>query len=421
MNEANITCKHCRKLKQDFSYLQQKEKEIRAKFENIQKEVEDLRLKNQLLEEENKLLKETRSTPQIIETKPKTSGQAINILSQFDSIFETQGKEITELITDRDTLVNLAFSAINLAAAQENQLNSYNQAINNMISFISDKGIPTASITQELKSLGIDATSAFDLYKRKTSIQSLIPSGIDDEELIQALESLPKAHTSTKSMEIVANFVLKQIDERKELRKQLQKEQETNKKLVDTTNQIYSYFKCNDNKKIIRKVNEMKRRLNELQQTESVPHEIAAMVIQFSTRFATDKNIKNCIKRMEKWEEDRKSGIDICQEINFMLGLLTHAGLYKSINFNDSDSVDSYLMNSKNTKIEQQSFSSVISEDDTFSKSQLEKLNESLESMQAKFSKNEVERQKFIKKHLNGQLSESASWSRICSYLLSHH
>jgi hypothetical protein len=327
-------CPHCLHLNREFLDLQGKASKLQRKIEALQDSVTSLTVKNQLLADENRLLQ--ASKPQIIQIP--TSAAALTtkysqILDDFDALFETQGHEISKLMSDRDRLSSSCFALLSVVARQESALCRYRTATTKLLSFISQSGESATTVNHEFALLGIDTTREITLLQSCHRIERVCAYGgelIQDSDVIRIVNELPMISSDGSSLETVSNWIRQQISCKSALKQEIEAERRKQNSLAKELGRIakVAHLSSDDgaiSSQLQRKIQNWQTVIRGLKATDGLLQESVNVIIQFCSRFEDDINIRCCVGRMKRWI-DNSDAIDIVQEINFVLGLLPTLG-----------------------------------------------------------------------------------------------
>jgi hypothetical protein len=321
-------CNQCQSLRRDFHVLQEKESKLREKLRSLEKSFQDVQLKNQLLEEENRLLRSRKSGEPIL-APASDSSRLSHLLDGFDSLFQSQGEEISQLISDRDRLSNLSFSSLDLISKQDSIIQKFRSAIARLLSFISEGEDSSSSIIKEFASLGIDITREIQQMQSRISIARICSGSsgepVQDDEILRLVNELPRAAHNPIILERITRYITQQISQKENLHKSLQSRNSRIRKLRNERRQLASLFAIKRSSQLIETITEKYAEFSDtidtLQGRTSILEEVMNVIVQFSNRFSSDVNVKCCVSRILRWLE-APDAVDVTQEVNFLLGLL---------------------------------------------------------------------------------------------------
>ena len=345
-SENSETCPRCQILQEENNKLRSKNEKIQTKYHKIKQDYDELLLKKELLEEQVKLLQATQqSTKTKTEENTISSTQVSKILSDFDTLLDIQGKEIYQLMTDRDKLSNICFSALSVISQQEIYLKRFQNGTQKLIQFMSSSDSSLESVIQDFATLGFDIHSIVSSVQRKMDIQLLVESlnridspPIDPNEVIRIINELPNVNLNGDSLQTVTQFILQQISAQKNLMNEIEEQKMKQHDLKNKLNSILTACKPNtisrngktqipnQNSKftvkdVINRYLEMQEAVSKVEEIKNLSRKIVQVFEAFGSRFPDNSDTQRCLMRIRFWLENPDSEIDVVQEIDFLLGL----------------------------------------------------------------------------------------------------
>ena len=255
---------------QESARIKEKYAELKEKYEKLKSECESLRVRNQILEQQSKFIdamKATAVAPQVQEDVIP-SAQVSHILEEFDSILESQGREIAQLMDDRDKLAAICFQCVTAMAK------------------IKVSAPPAAPPVAPAPSNGLDDV-----------VRELGIEGGDGD----ALKAIREYLEQQKEKSNASN--------------------EKKRKLQMKLATIYKALRSDGQMSAREAVAEIGRLKRAAKTSNKVANDVVAVFEAFCNRYPTHKETNNCQARIQSWMENHDSGIDVVQEIDFLLGM----------------------------------------------------------------------------------------------------
>ena len=256
---------------QESSRLKEKYAELKEKYEQLKSECESLRVRNQILEQQSKFIdamKATAVAPQVQEDMIP-SAQVSHVLEEFDSILESQGREIAQLMDDRDKLAAICFQCVTAMSK---------------ITVSPPPPVPVATPAPPPP-----PSNGLDEVVRELGI------GSGDGDAVKAIKEY--------------------------LEQQKEKSNEKKRKLQVKLATIYKALRSDGQMSAREAVAEIGRLKRAAKTSNKVANDVVAVFEAFCNRYPTHKETNNCQARIQSWMENHDSGIDVVQEIDFLLGM----------------------------------------------------------------------------------------------------
>jgi hypothetical protein len=297
--------------------------------QRLQQSVTDLRVKNRLLEDENQSLRASQTEAAIPPSTVQTA-KVTQLFEDFDSFFAAQGNDISALLTARDRLSTLCFTALALCSKQESLLQQFNSSLQALFNFISRGGETAASVLRSFDSIGIDCTHELELIARQAHIREFCSTGCDsvsDGEVLSVLEELARIPADRATLKKLTDFVRSQISEKRELSVKIENREADLSKIQKEIGQISDLLQIRQSKRpfpqaVARRFAALQRSAKEGAASRALLREVVNVVVHFASAFADDLNVRCCLGRVSRWLANPQA-IDIAQEISFLLGLWT--------------------------------------------------------------------------------------------------
>ena len=319
----------------EISQLKADEKKLRDQIDKLQEKIQKLEKSKTTLENENKVLKEMLLKKQ--ESLPYSSNiQNIQpFLSDFDTLLENQGNDISSLINDRDTLSKLIFQSLSIISYQDMYLKKFETSINKLFSLISNPEQNYSSLIIDFEKLGFSSLPLQELFRKVTINHFLIQNQSDDnysrneyksEEINQALKNLVKCPCDSNALNLLTQYITSNIEKRAELENQLDLEQAKSNILSKNIEDIIKAFGFKDKKnfkinKIFNAIKVLKHECREKKILEMQLNQVIQGLISYSKQFESDLSTKCIIGRIQRWSEIRHDNIDLSSEIFTLLSL----------------------------------------------------------------------------------------------------
>lgn len=404
-------CRQCQILQQENNRLRAKYEKTHEKYHTLKHDYEELILQKQLLEEQVKLLEATKSTP--MKQNPQSengipASKVSSILEDFDSILSIQSEEINKLMEDRDKLSSTCFRCLGIINKQESTLSKFQNALKKLTEFASAGEVSSESVKQEFHSLGCDISSVLSAAQRRANIEgmnellaSINAPQIDQNEVLRILSEIPNAPFDNESLQTVTEFVIQQISKQKKTILELQDERDKTRSLKSKLQTLLSSIKSDriSVKDGVAEVSRLKKGAARGSQAQSQLQRIVGVMTSFGERFPESADTERCLSRIRAWEDDTQTGVDVVQEIDFLLGLCVPTTV--------TIEVEKEMPKPETPQVDKEMIM------------QIRELKKAVGEMKQQIRNNESERQSFITAHCKKSLPLTAKWSQICEYLLS--
>lgn len=440
-------------LQQENAKLREKIAKTQTKYHKLKQDYDEILLQKELLEEQNKLLESTKQPPQKEKNTEQSipSSQVSKILSDFDTLLEMQGREITQLMNDRDKLSSICFLSLSLISQQEIFLKKFQNGTQKLIQFMSSGDSSYDSVIQDFSALGYDIQSIVNSVQRKIDVQQLVESlnrydspPIDPNEVIRIINELPNINLTGDSLQIVTQFIMQQISSQKRLISEIDEQRARFKELKEKLNQAIQACKPPGAAKfglkdLTRRYLELQEKCTKSENLEQLSRQIVEVFEAFGSRFPDNSDTQRCLMRIRFWLDNPESEVDVIQEIDFLLGLCIPSKVIDKNADNSSalsettSSVTSLIERIGITKktIQTSDFNINTNEQKnipttlqtaTFESdllSQIRLLRREVSEMKERFVNDDEERKRFIFKHFKKSIPQSTKWPQVCEYLLS--
>ena len=327
-------------LQSEISQLKIEEKKLRNEIEILQEKIQKLEKSKDLLENENKVLKEMILKENAISASSNLS--AIQpFLTDFDNLLENQGKEISTLIENRDTLSKLIFQSLSTISYQEIYLEKFKTAITKLFSLISNPEQNYSSLIIEFEKLGFSSLPLQELFRKLTIHQFIVKpqdssfssKKIYSEETNQALKNLVKSPCDSNALNKLTQYITTNIERQTELENQLEFEKAKSNTLYNNIKDIIKAFGFKDTnnfkvKKILNAIKVLKKECKEKHELEIQLNQVIQALISYAKQFDSDLSAKCLIGRIQRWSEIRYNHPDISSEILTLLNVCHQIDLF---------------------------------------------------------------------------------------------
>jgi regulator of replication initiation timing len=320
-------CPQCSAVQRDVSDLRNKESRLRKRVRALENSVSDLTLRNRILEEENQLLRASKCEP--APAAPALDAAPItHFFDDFDSLFAAQGKDISHLLSDRNRLVSLSFSALSLAATQESALHNLRSAVGKLLNFISQKGETAGNVVSDFASLGVDCGREVEIINNHFYIRDACSSAscrVGDAAVLDILRDLPSLRVERESLQKLSDFVRSQVAEKATLRLEIEKLQDTSDAFRQELVKLKSVFGIRDSQvpisaQISRKFEKLRRLAAARRGSQKLLDQLVSLLIQFAAKNSNDVNQRCPLHRLRRWTGN-PDVVDLLREVEFLLGL----------------------------------------------------------------------------------------------------
>jgi hypothetical protein len=374
-------------------------------------DLQQISLEKTMLVEENKLLGATKEIlpKQVSQERMIPASRVSHVLSEFDGLLAAQSREIAQLMDDRDKLCTVCFSSLGVINRQDLLLGKLKSSLKRM-SELDRNGESFEAVNHDMAALGFDLSAVLSTNRMESEgISELVGAqNIDSDEVVRIINEMAGLRLDSDSQQTVTAFVLQQASEIKSLTETVASEkakrQQTKGKLASLVNAIMADQRVTM-RQVIAEINQLKRCAAKLDEVAAMNQRIVEIFEQFGGRFPNVPDTERCLTRIRYWMQNRNSEVDVCQEIDFLLGMVLPG---EGGGGSDEDSGSSEIPAPKNDRIE------------TDMVRQLRQLKQTVCEMKEQSRASEEERRTFISRNLKHRLASSARWPQICEYILSH-
>jgi len=398
-------------MKSEIEKLRTKNNKYKTKYREIKKKNSDLTLQNQILEDEKRVLTEINKpyNEKVKKSVPMVETAKVSeLFSDFETIFASQSREISDLLNNKDSLSTICFKLLAIVGHQDLTIQRFYRSINKFVAYLENNNESLSSVHQDFLTLGIDLSHCLRKLEKKQYFHSILgeignhfDSKIEIEEIERVLNSIPNSEFSSESMSIVTKYLLHQIQNEK-ISKQTIRELREKYSIIETQYlDIISELPRNgnrtpDHEEAVDVIRKLKDESRVLKNVEPTLFSIIEACLAFGAKLNDDPDIQRCISRVNLWKQNGSKDVDIAQEIDFLLGLC-YIG-------------KDYLPKQQQTR------AYIPNEEDM--KSQIQQLKITVADMRQRIKDADMERLTFIQRNFNGTIPLSAQWTQICEHLI---
>lgn len=408
-------CSLSQSYRQENAKLTEKYEKLRQKYHRLKDQFDEVVLQKQLLEEQNKLLEATKPSQTSSKSAEQVipSSQVAHILEDFDGLLSSQSDEIAKLMEDRDKLSSICFKCLTAISRQEISLTRLQNGIKRLVECVTTGSVSCEAVRQDFEGIGCDVTAIMSLVQRSANVDGmnmLLASGaghnVDQGEVLRILNELPNIPFQGESLQTVTEYIMQQISKEKRMNEAMCHEKEKKRALQAKLMAVYSALKGDEKMSVrgaLMEIERLKKNCARTQTMTQTTNQIVHVFESFGSRFPKSEDTEKCLTRIRTWLENHDSGIDVVQEIDFLLGMCV--GSHRDV---EAEPVADEEKHEKKC--------SVV---DREMLAQIRELKRSVCEMKRQIRLSDTERRSFISSHCDKSLPLTAKWSQICEYLLS--
>jgi hypothetical protein len=375
-------------------------------------------LKNQLLEEENKHLQTTRTF-----AERKTSGKSeilipsskiSKILSDFDTILDSQTNEITSLIADREKLSSLCLAALSLLSHQERILQKFKAANAKLLRFVGGKEEPYDSVVKDFRALGMDVSGNLASTHRAALVASAASSAdhsdaVGCSEAERIVRMLPPSSMDDASIRTITKFVLQQARLNEESERELVRLRAARNESVELLRRILpKNARRATAGELLEAVDLVAHRAEECERLAATFTALSDALAANAAKAGADCRLP--LNRILFWLQNPTAEVDVSREIGALVRgpeeAKSETALSVSTLIADLDAVQGALL----AKGGSGGGSSIIR--------QIQRLKRSVNEMKTRLRTWDAERRQFIQAKFGKDMDPETTWPEICAFLL---